>query len=348
MDKQTPYKSYGEIHEQYIQLRQTAQYIQSQKDAILHFFETGTEIVYLACGSSYWMSLSAKSTMRVRAKRKSYAIKAGDVLLNPDEFQSLFENPVFVCPSRSGSTSEVIEAIKILKNFYPNARLLSLVEYEHFALESVSDLCLRLPWANAQSVCQTRSFSCLYLANILIAGMLGGESILEEQVQRYLSLAPQYYERDIPVLKSIVEQEKMDKLICLGSGTQYGVCIEGAYIVIEVAEYASQYFQMLEYRHGPIVLTDASTLVFMVSSRQSKPYEGKVISEITRAHGKVYLVSTQANPDASHTFLVEEEFCDEIVALHFVFCLQSIAYRTAVHLGRNPDCPGSLTPFIEL
>lgn len=342
------YQCYNEIHKQYIQLKATLEYMEGKKDEIRSFFGTEGDVVFLACGSSYWMSLSAKSTMKLKTGRNSYAVKAGDILLNREEYIGRFVDPIFVCPSRSGSTSEVLEALEILKQYYPDSRRISFVEYENSELEKKSDLTLHLSWANEDSVCQTRSFSNLYLAAILIADILSENETLFEAARRYIEAAPKYYDRDIPVLKKIVEENEIHRVICLGSGVQYGVCIEGAYIVIEVAEFAANYFQMLEYRHGPVLLTAPTTAVFLVSSEKSKQYEPKVLSEIRKYSDLVYAVSTSSETDVAHLFKLEEGCPDEIVALHFVFCLQSVAYRLAVKNGKNPDAPGDLVPYIRL
>lgn len=343
------YLSYGEIHNQYGQLQQTLEYIKSHQAAIRDFFPEKGDIVFIACGSSYWLSLSAKSTFIVKTGRNAFSVKAGDVLLNEDEYVGRFDNPTFLCPSRSGSTTEVLEAIAILKKLYPQAKLLSLVEYQGSQLEQAADLCLSMPWANEESVCQTRSFSCLYLACVLMADILAGSSRLFQAAERYLAAAPEYYRRDIPVLRKIVEENSINRVISLGSGVQYGVSIEGAYIVIEVAAFTSHYFQMLEYRHGPIVMTDKQTAIFLASSQRSKEYEKTVIQEAQKYTDLVYLVTAKPSDlSVAHQFVLEDDSPDEIVALHFVFCLQSVAYRLAVKTGKNPDFPGDLVPYIQL
>lgn len=348
METVQKYLCYEEIHSQYLQLKETVKYLEQQRSAIKAFFETEGDVVFIACGSSYWLSLSAKSTMKLKTGRNSYAIKAGDVLLNEREYEGMFSSPTFLCPSRSGSTSEVLEAIGVLKKYYPKAKLLSLVEYENSPLEQISDFCLSLGWANERSVCQTRSFSCLYLSCVLIAECISGGKELFQEAARYLEKAPEYYEREIPILRDLVAQNDIQKLICLGSGVQYGVCIEGAYIVIEVAQFASNYFQLFEFRHGPIVLTDKNTAIFLVSSGKSREYEEKIVAEIRQYTDMVYGVSTAPMPGVAHTFRLEEAYSDEITALHFVFCLQAVSCRLAVKHGRNPDSPGDLVPFIQL
>jgi glucosamine 6-phosphate synthetase-like amidotransferase/phosphosugar isomerase protein len=45
---------------------------------------------------------------------------------------------------------------------------------------------------------------------------------------------------------------------------------------------------------------------------------------------------------------LDHQYSKEIVALHYVFCMQSVAFHYSVRRGKNPDRPGNLVPYIEL
>ena len=348
MYKKEEYLSYAEIHKQHEQLRRTLDYITEKSDVIREFFQTEGDIVFVASGSSYWMSLSAHKTMKLKTGRNTYAVKAGDVLLCGEEFAGIYKNPIIICPSRSGHTSEVIEALKILRKYYPSVKVLSIVEYEDSPLEKLSDLALRISWANEKSVCQTRSFSCLYLASILIAGIASNNMQIFSDAERYLSIAPALYTEHGNVIAGLVNEGKMTSLVCLGCGLQYGVCIEGAYIVIEMAGFNTNYFQLLEYRHGPIATAGEGTYVFILSYKGAEEYEEEISKDAEKAGATTFVVSDRAQKYGRYTFSLGEDFSKEIVALHYVFCLQSLAFHLSIHRGKNPDRPGSLVPFIVL
>jgi len=214
MNKKKEYLSYAEIHKQYEQLRKTLAYITEKADVIHEFFQTEGDIVFVASGSSYWMSLSAHKTMKLKTGRNAYAVKAGDVLLCGEEFAGIYKNPIIICPSRSGHTSEVIEALKILRKHYPSMKVLSIVEYVDSPLEKLSDLALHISWAGEESVCQTRSFSCLYLASILIAGIASNDMQIFNDVERYLSIAPALYTEHESVIDGLINEGKMTSLVC--------------------------------------------------------------------------------------------------------------------------------------
>jgi len=339
------YLSHEEIHGQYVSLGQTLDYISENKDRILDFFKSPGDIVFVACGSSYWMSLSAHKSMKLKTGRRSYAVKAAEVVLCPDEFAGMYDNPVFICPSRSGKTKELLDAVDILKEMYPASRVLSVVEYPDNQLGAKSDLTLNISWANEQSVCQTRSFSNLYTACILIAAIVGGDCAFTGNLREYLKNAPCLYEKHEVVIKEIADASKIKSLVALGSGLQYGLVVEGAYIVIEMAQFDANYYQLLEYRHGPIVTTKPGTAVFICSGASDK-HERKIAEEARAAGAKVYGVALTEADWADHAFLLGGDYAKEITALHFIFIMQSFAYYFALSHGRNPDSPGNLVPFI--
>lgn len=340
------YESYKEIHAQYEQLRMTKEEILRHKQALCDFFTPAGSVVFIACGSSYWMSLSASKTMLLRAKKPSYAVKAGDIVLCPQEHYGLYDRPIFVCPSRSGTTLEVLEAVRLMRKAYPGARVLSITEYEDNQLASISDMNISIPFANEISVCQTRSFCCLYMACIVLAALLGDDGAFIDNVDTYLAIAPQLIARHEKMTRRLANPDTVKRLVTLGVGLQYGVCIEGAYIVTEMAEYPTNYYQLLEYRHGPIVTADKYTAVFICSGKSIRDHEAKMAHEVRETGARVYAVSEKNEDYADETFCLDGTFEKELIALHFVFVLQSFAHFFSIARGKNPDKPGHLVPFI--
>ena len=342
------YLSCGEIYNQHVELQKTLSYIWGKKEEIKAVFPEDYEVVFLASGSSYWMSLSASAYFRYKTGKRASAVKAGDVVLCPEEYENFFQNPILVCPSRSGLTGEVLAAIESLRGFYPALKIISIVEYPDATLSKLSDLDLHIEWANEESVCQTRSFSCLYIASLLIADSVAGDERLQKELHRYLKIAPALYEKHGAEISKIINEGNIEQIVTLASGRQYGVCIEGAYIVIEMASHAANYYQLLEYRHGPIVTADDKTAVFIFESKGNRKYEEKIAREIRGAGAQVYVIGQEETGYANRTFALGEAFSREIIALHGVFCLQAFAYHYSVYKGKNPDCPGSLVPYIVI
>jgi len=341
----TNFQSYEEIHTQYISFGRTLDYMQGNAALLREFFKGSGDIVFIACGSSYWMSLSAHKTLQLKTGRRTYAVKAGEVVLCPEEYSGLYNEPVFVCPSRSGRTQELLNAVEILNANYPGAKVFSVIICDDNQLNKNSDMTLYLPWANEESVCQTRSFSNLYIAFTSLAAILSNDDVYMKNLRVFINSMPSICRRDETVIRSLTDMDKISSVVTLGSGLQYGMTIEGAYIVIEMAEFSSNYYQLMEYRHGPIATAGKGTAAFICTGVPDE-YERKIAEEIRMTGAMVYAVAPVKKDWADHTFSLDGEYCKEIIALYFVFIMQSFAYHFSISRGKNPDSPGQLPRYI--
>ena len=343
---ESKYLSHGEIHSQYVSLGLTVDFMLENSGPIRQFFSLGRDIVFVACGSSYWMSLSAHRSVKRLTGRRSYAIKAADVVLCPEEYTGLYDDPIFICPSRSGLTRELLDAVDILKEAYPGGKVFSFIEYKENDLSKKSDMHLNLHWANEESVCQTRSFSNLYAASVVLAAIVGQDETNIASLKEYLKAAPNLYAEHEPAIRGLADPKKIKSLATLGCGLQYGLVVEGAYIVIEMAEFAANYYHLLEYRHGPVVTTGEGAAIFICAG-VSDEHEMKMAEEIRSTGALVYAVAPEDREWADRTFALGRDYGREAAALHFVFVMQSFAHHFSVARGRNPDSPGKLVRYIN-
>jgi glucosamine--fructose-6-phosphate aminotransferase (isomerizing) len=344
------HESWKEISTQAEALRQTYFHLLNNNNEVRGFLDKPGDIVFMGCGSSYWLSMAGSHTFSLYTGRKSCAVKAGEIVMNPDEYASRFENPILICPSRSGRSTEQLEAIRIIRETYGEVPVLSIVEYEDTELEKLAELTIRLPWANEVSICQTRSFSCLYLAVVMITAIISGSNVLADGILRYLDAAPGLHERGWRAIAAIVDSfPSLDYLVVLGSGRQYGVAIEGAYIGIEMAQLKACYYSVLELRHGPIVSVNSNTLVALLSNGKARALEENMAADARRQGGKLLVVADRGEfINADWMFDAGGDYPSEAIALYFIFLMQVFAYRQAVRNGLDPDRPGNLVPYITI
>lgn len=344
------YQAYVEIFEQYDSLRQTSDYVQSQRESIAQLYENEKpeEIVFIACGSSYWGSLSASVTMEYKLGVRCYTVASGDVLLNPDYFKKRFTKPLIIAPSRSGSTSETIEAVTLLKDTY-RCSVLSIVEYENSPLAQLSDLCLYIPWCNEVSVCQTRSFVSLYMTQLFLTSIWSHDQSLIDEADRYIENAGAIIRANESRLKRIADQP-WDHVVALGNGSLFGVACEGALIMLEMAQIPVSFYNTLELRHGPIVNVNAYTLVVLFSSGNGGQRLEEDLVQDCRNKGAEVIVIGQAGTFQQHNqvFSMDQETQSEFIGLLGSFVTQGLAYYKAIQKGVNPDSPQGLTPWIQI
>ena len=345
------YESYYEIHESYKTITQTLEKIQAYSSGIEDFFSNASkesDLLFIACGSSYWMSLSAAKTLQYHTGRRAVAVKAGDVVMAPEEHRHSYKNPVIIAPSRSGRSKELLDAISILKQQYPNLKLFSITAYEENLLASLSDYNISIPWANEVSVCQTRTFNSLWVSFIGITSILTKNCGLTASLNDYLSHAPILYKEAAEKIKQIAAGP-IDSLVALGCGRIYGIVIEGAYIVIEMAEMTATYYQLLEYRHGPIVTAGKNLLACVCGFNETTAQaENQMISEI-KQQGAGALLVTDKYRGGCHDYIFElgKNYPPEIISLYYIFIMQSLAYHLSIQRGGDPDNPGELPRYIS-
>ena len=345
------YQAYNEIFKQGESLKKTYEHLTDNKENIRSFFNgiEFDEAVFVACGSSYWMSLSACMTWQELLKKPCHAVKSGDVVLSPEFYKNAYKKPLFIVPSRSGRTSETLMAVKMLKEKY-NAPVFAIVAYDDSPVALLSDFTININWANEISICQTRTFNNLYVVSLLTADIIAGDGSLSSEIKDYIDNFDEYAQAGEDTIKRLIEDFPGCKtLVSLSAGKQYGIAIEGAYIAVEMAQFNGLYYGLLEYRHGPIVTADETVLVSILSTIDNNGHEEKLAEEIRKTGAKVLAVTSGYNfINADYRAGLNKKVCREALALYGMFTLQAFAYYKACDLSRNPDKPKELVSFIEL
>lgn len=338
------HQSYQEILYGYQSMKHTYEYILNNKEWIYASFLDRNDIVFLGCGASYWASVSGAAIMQKKLGRKITLLKAADVVMSEDSYKYLYDSPLFIVPSRSGESKETLLAVNILKKAYPDNRVLSISMFENNSLMKISDVPLYLPWSEEESVCSTRSFNNIYLTMLLTAMILKGEEL--DEFDRFFAMAQSVYHRLDEEAKKIVESMEYPQIVTLGAGVQYGAVIAGAYILVEMAQWLTSFYQTLEFRHGPIVTAKKGSWIFISSlNPHNHDLEDGLIKEIIAQDAQVVLFGRSEDVDGVINVRTPE-FCDELTGSLFTTFMQLIAYHFSLKLGLNPDKPGQLNRFI--
>lgn len=338
------YQAYEEIRYSYREMKKTMDTIITYEDEINTFFSSN-EIVFLGCGSSYWAVLSASKSWQSKSKMPTYCYKAADIVLASQDYK-IFKNPIIIAPSRSGESKELLQALRILKEIYPNSKIFSITEFEHNQLQELSDFNISIPFVEEISICQTRSFHSLLSALYVVIGILFDNTLIHD-FSKYLSECEIHYKKSEHLIKSMIEEVNDHHVVALGSGIPYGCVIEGAYIMMEMAQVNTNYFQTLEYRHGPIVCADKKTLIFLCESdAEHAMYDRGMADDIQKQGAKIaYCGASEDIDHYSYNFSISS-YCEEVRGLYFTTTLQLYAYYLACKLNRNPDKPGDLVKYI--
>jgi fructoselysine-6-P-deglycase FrlB-like protein len=259
----------------------------------------GERVLVIGCGTSAFIAESFAALRESAGFGETDAAYASE----PRPWRSY---DAVIAISRSGTTSEVIAAIDALPN---GVRVVAVTGVAGSPVAERADEVLLLDFADERSVVQTR-FPSTFL---LLARAAFGEDVAALPDEAEQSLA-----EPLPI-----DVASYEHFVYLGSGWTYGLAQEAALKIREAAQAWSESYPLLDYRHGPLAVADARTLVWMVGR-----VERSLVADIERTGATVVT--------SAHDPLVE------------LTMAQRLAVEIAAARGLNPDEPRNLTRSIVL
>lgn len=259
----------------------------------------GTRVAVVGCGTS-WFVAQAYAAIREEAGHGLTDAFAAS------EFPADRRYDLIVAITRSGTTTEVLDLLAALPADQPT---LAIVGDAASPAASAAGKTILLSFADEKSVVQTR-FATSALA-LLRAG-LGQDltaAIGEAQVALTAELPAGWADKV--------------QFTFLGTGGAVGIANEAALKMREAALAWAESYPSWDYRHGPISLAEAHTLVWSIGI----PPPG--LADQIAATG----ATVQISPG------------DPLAALVHI---QRLAVALALHRGLDPDAPRNLTRSIVL
>ncbi|MCL1896869.1 MAG: SIS domain-containing protein [Clostridiales bacterium] len=345
--------SYKETMGQYEALKQTFAYMAKERGRIVQAYKGSAHgaIVFSGSGSSFEVSRSSAISASLRLKEKSIVLAAGDILINHADYAPLLKGALLVLVSRSGATSEVILAAELVKK--QGGKVFSVICTKDSPLAALSDVVLELPWAFDDSVCQTRTVTNLYTANLcllaFICGGAMGEGLLRD-ISSVIERGEEYIQTWAKPIQE-VSAGPWDHAIVLADGELEGIAQEGALAFKEICNARSNYHHVLDVRHGPMVGITEKTFVIISLSPNDDVYQRSLIRDIIKKGATVVVYSPEETAPINGVALQVFSGLPLISAasgIPFIFVPQMAALTHSAVLGNNPDKPHELDPWIKL
>jgi fructoselysine-6-P-deglycase FrlB-like protein len=344
------YKTEVEIFDQYKALEKTYKYLQEKADTIRKLYDEGNfkSITYIGCGSSYSLCKSAEISTKIRLDIKVNSLPAGDLMLNFAQYKNMLKDTLLVAPSRSGSTSEVVMAVKRAKEEL-GVKAVSICAKTKTELSKIVDLSIEIPWAFDESVCQTRTVTNLYFTNLFVIGVLTGDDSLIGELGAAVKNESGFMDSAKIVTKEIADKA-WDKVVVLADSELEGIAEEGALAFKEICQLPSNYYHILDVRHGPMVLIDDKTLVIVATTPNGDSYQKDLIKDVKNKKAVVVTISDKADNIWGSDYNIEVPAYKNyaVAGIPFIFVPQTISYNKALVRGINPDDPQGLEPWIKL
>jgi glutamine---fructose-6-phosphate transaminase (isomerizing) len=341
--------TYSEIHDQYRALNKTIDRVASAFCDVKKLFDKThpRSVVIIGCGASRCIADSLAPAAQAGLNLPATAIAAGDFMLHPGSYTPFLDDCIVLALSRSGATTEVLEAARCLKG--AGAPILSITALEGSPLAALSDITLEMPWCADKSVCQTRAASCLYLAGMLLLAKLGSNTALAEGLERAVSGGPSFMEWYEDELK-FTASKMWKNVVLLADAELYGIAEEGALAFGEICRRQAVSSHLLEYRHGAITLAGRDTLVITAIS-DGNQYELDLVADVAKRGADLVVYSDiplDSLPDRALNVSFGKSLPHPARGLPFLLIAQLIAYHRAVADGVNPDEPEGLRVTIKL
>ena len=338
---------FREIHTQYEALDQTRRLVDERIENISALIASAP-LAFIGSGSSYAVACSAALMAQLRLRRPAIAIAAGDLLLHTDTYRPALEDCVLVALSRSGETSEVVRSIGAMRAAGIRFRVLGVSCTESPTLSGQSDLALEMPWAFDESVCQTRTVSCLFFFCAYMTAKLAGDGALLRDLKKVVEGGPEYMRRVEPALEEVARLPWTHAVV-LGDAELGGLCEEGALAFKEICQLPSNYYHLLDVRHGPMVLVGPETLVVAVLSASDNELELALVRDAQKK-GATVVVYSDLPLELPGVVCVSfgEALLPPARGIPAIAVCQLISYHKSFLTGADPDAPDGLSPWIKL
>jgi len=321
-----------------------------REEHIRDFFhrEPLDEVVFIGCGSTYYLSLCAAATFQSLTGTSARALPSSEVFLFPQASLSKGKNTLLVAISRSGETTETLLAARKFEETC-GRNVLAITCYEDSALATQYPDALVLPWAKEKSVAQTRSFASMLLTAQLCAGIAGGQADYCEQLKALPGHGERLIAEQHRFIKELGENERLAKFIFLGSGPNYGLACEAMLKMKEMSLSPSEAFHFLEFRHGPKSAVDEKTLVVGLLSDSARDYEIALLKEMRALGAKtLVLAEREVEEGADYALPLNAGLPELARGVLYILPLQLLAYYRALARGLDPDVPLHLDAVVKL
>lgn len=344
------YLTEAEILDTPLALASTCDYFKKRDGDLAKFFTNHRQrkFTIFGCGSSFMLAKSAATLLAAMPDTAASAIPAGDYILNHDFWQETVRGSIVILLSRSGMTSEMVWAIKHIKKNL-DCPAISITMKADNDLAPLCDLNLVLDWCYDESVCQTRTVTNLYTASLLLAAKYAGKDSLRESVLAAAENSSAFNLKYRPMLQEIAALD-WDQAVVLADGPVSGIAEEGALAFTEIAMLPGRCFHLLDYRHGPIVVSSGKTLTLVLLRPGEGELQGKMVQDVMARGSIVVTISDQAENLYGAAAHVQITGVDDFAAwgILFIYVAQMTALLKALALGGNPDQPKGLDPYISL
>jgi glucosamine--fructose-6-phosphate aminotransferase (isomerizing) len=307
--------------------------------------------LFVACGSSYYLSRTIAAQWAALLKTRCTAVPASELLFAPREVMQRTGARQVVLVSRSGKTTEVLRAAEWLK---ANAavRTLGVTCSENSALAETCTHLLTLPWADEKSMVMTRSFTSILLLFERLGAKFASESGLLSALDSMPEKTAAWLAANADKIRAFGAKRRFADFVFLGQGAHFWLAQEAALKMTEMSSSYAQAYHTLEFRHGPKSIASKETLITFLLSDAAAEEESSLIGEVKKLGAATLVVANHATPAMRRdSDLLIELGLDEPEYARLALTAipaQLLGLAVGLRKGLNPDVPKNLTRAVVL
>lgn len=269
--------------------------------------EQGEHVLVLGCGTSYYVAWA------FAVLREAAGHGATDALVASELPPVLRPYDRVVAISRSGTSSELLDAVRTLRTQQPGIPVTALLGEQRTPLAELSTTVVDLSFADEQSVVQTRfpTTQLVLLRAALSTTCLPADGRSTEYDRTSLENLQDLPRQAEQALVSALPATGIRQLVVLGHGWGVPIAEEAALKVRESAGAWAESYAEGEYRHGPIATSGPGTLVWGLNRLPADLVEavtaaggvvehgcGEPLIELVRLHRYALALAEEAGRDA--------------------------------------------------
>ncbi len=310
-----------------------------------------SSLLFVGCGTSFYLAQSAATAVQRLSGCPSRAIPASEVFLSSLTAITPSEKPLAVAISRSGTTTETLWAVALLRQKL-GIPVVGLTCNGESPLARESNWSMILPEAREKSVVMTRSFTAQLLALLLASARSASKQGWLEQMTSLSSRGEKVLAEQTAAMQTLGNNSTFDHFVFLGQGIFYGAANEAMLKMKEMSLSYSEAYHTLEYRHGPMSLAGKNSLITLFISDAGREHETRVLVDMKKlgAHTVVFCAHADGTMAAHADHLIElgDEIPEEGRLLLAISLLQLLGYHRALAKNLNPDAPRNLSQVVTL
>jgi glucosamine--fructose-6-phosphate aminotransferase (isomerizing) len=333
--------------------RETSKQIEQQGtlEQLVKIFFPRSPWLFLACGSSYYLSQIVATLWSRQLQARCTAVPASEFLFAPGETIRRTGAQQAVLVSRSGETTEVLRAAKLLEA-ERSILTLGVTCNPDSPLEKLCGRTLKLPSADEQSTVMTRSFTSSLIALERLGAKFAGDRELISALDKLPEKVQPWLEAIADKIQGFGGKHQFGDFVFLGQGAHYWLAQEAGLKITEMSSSYAQVYHTLEFRHGPRSIAGRDTLITFLLSEAAEAEETQLVSEMKELGAATFVVTNRATEALRHAsdLLVELRMEEPEFARLAAVAIPAQLLGAAVGLrkGLDPDTPKNLSRVVTL